>query len=100
RYLAGFRILHRYAYVVGPVDGDPCVVYPREARWVGDHGETWIEEQVFAEHPGRWIGDLARQNGWRRIGVYGLDYVMPVRDYRAVADGPAEVVPFDVYLDL
>src|SRR5207244_5834139 len=37
RYLSGFRILHRYAYVVLPVDGDPAVVFPREARWVGDH---------------------------------------------------------------
>ena len=34
RYLSGFRILHRYAYVVVPVDGDPAVVFPREARWV------------------------------------------------------------------
>jgi Xaa-Pro dipeptidase len=100
RYLSGFRILHRYAYVVMPVDGDPAVVYPREARWVGDHGETWVGEQVFAEHPGRWIADRARTGGWRRIGVYGLDYVMPVRDYRPLADGPAEVIPFDEQFDL
>jgi Xaa-Pro aminopeptidase len=100
RYLSGFRILHRYAYVVLPVDGDPAVVYPREARWVGDHGETWVEEQVFAEHPGRWIAEQARDNGWRRIGVSGLDYVMPVRDYRALADGPAEIVAFDEQFDL
>ena len=60
RYLSGFRILHRYAYVVLPVDGEPSVVFPREARWVGDHGEAWIEDQVFAEHPGQWIADRAR----------------------------------------
>ena len=99
RYLSGFRILHRYAYVVVPVDGDPAVVFPREARWVGDHGEAWME-QVFAEHPGGWIADRGRDQGWRRIGVSGLDYVMAVRDYRALADGPAEVVPFDEQLDL
>ncbi len=99
RYLSGFRILHRYAYVVVPVDGDPAVVFPREARWVGDHGEAWME-QVFAEHPGRWIADQARDNGWRRLGVSGLDYVMAVRDYRALADGPAEVIPFDEQFDL
>lgn len=99
RYLSGFRILHRYAYVVVPVDGDPAVVFPREARWVGDHGEAWIE-QVFAEHPGRWITDQAREQGWKRIGVAGLDYVMPVRDYRALAEGPAEVVAFDEQFDL
>jgi Xaa-Pro aminopeptidase len=99
RYLSGFRILHRYAYVVVPVDGDPAVVFPREARWVGDHGEAWME-QVFAEHPGAWIADQARAHGWRRLGVSGLDYVMAVRDYRALADGPGEVVPFDEQFDL
>jgi hypothetical protein len=53
RYLSGFRLLHRYAYVVLPVEGEPSVVFPKEARWVGDHGEAWIEDKVFAEHPGR-----------------------------------------------
>jgi Xaa-Pro aminopeptidase len=99
RYLSGFRILHRYAYVVVPVDGDPAVVFPREARWVGDHGEAWME-QVFAEHPGAWIAEHAREQGWRRVGVAGLDYVMAVRDYRALADGSAEIVPFDEQFDL
>jgi Xaa-Pro dipeptidase len=100
RYLSGFRILHRYAYVVLPVDGDPAIVFPREARWVGEHEEAWTAEQVFAEHPGRWIAEQARDRGWRRIGVYGLDYVMAVRDYRALADGPAEIGPFDEQFDL
>jgi Xaa-Pro aminopeptidase len=100
RYLSGFRILHRYAYVVLPVGGDPAIVFPREARWVGEHEEAWPSEQVFAEHPGKWIADQARGRGWRRIGVYGLDYVMAVRDYRALADGPAEIVPFDQQFDL
>jgi Xaa-Pro dipeptidase len=86
RYLSGFRILHRYAYVVLPVDGEPSVVFPKEARWVGDHGEAWIEDKVFAEHPGRWIAERAKAEGWSRIGVYGLDYAMPVRDYRELAD--------------
>ena len=99
RYLSGFRILHRYAYVVVPLEGDPAVVFPREARWVGDHGEAWME-QVFADHPGQWIAEQARAGGWRRIGVSGLDYVMAVRDYRALAGGAAEIVPFDEQFDL
>jgi Xaa-Pro dipeptidase len=82
RYLSGFRILHRYAYVVLPVEGEPSVVFPKEARWVGDHGEAWIEDKVFAEHPGQWIAE----RGFAKIGVYGLEYVMPVRDYRPIAD--------------
>jgi Xaa-Pro aminopeptidase len=43
--------------------------------------------------------DRARDRGWRRVGVYGLDYVMPVRDYRALADGGPELVSFDVAFD-
>jgi Xaa-Pro aminopeptidase len=100
RYLSGFRILHRYAYVVVPVEGDPAVVFPKEARWVGDHGETLLEEQVFAEYPGQWIAEQAREQNWERIGVAGLDYVMAVRDYRALVDGQAVIVPFDEQFDL
>jgi Xaa-Pro aminopeptidase len=100
RYLSGFRILHRYAYVVLPVDGEPSIVFPREARWVGDHSEAWIEDRAFAEHPGGWIAEKAAASGWSRVGVYGLDYVMAVRDYRALAEGPAELVPWDQGFDL
>jgi len=98
RYLSGFRILHRYAYVVLPLEGEPSIVFPREARWVGDHSETWIDDRVFADHPGEWIRERAK--GWRRVGVYGLDYVMAVRDFRALAAGPAEVVAWDQGFDL
>jgi Xaa-Pro dipeptidase len=98
RYVSGFRILHRYAYVVLPVEGEPSIVFPREARWVGDHSEVWIEDKVFAERPGEWIRERARD--WKRIGVYGLDYVMAVRDYRALAEGSAELVTWDQGFDL
>jgi Xaa-Pro dipeptidase len=96
-YLSGFQIVHRYAYVVVPADGDPFVVFPTEARYVGEHGTTPLE-QIFQDRPGEHIADRARGSGWRRVGVYGLDYVMAVRDYRAL-DG-LELVPFDVELDL
>lgn len=101
RYVSGFRLLHRYAYVLIPADGEePTAVFPREARWVGDHSETWLEDRVFAELPGEWLAARARDRGWRRLGVYGLDYVLTARDYRALADGPAELVPFDQEYDL
>jgi Xaa-Pro aminopeptidase len=95
-YASGFLIVHRYAYVVLPREGEPAIVFPAEARYVGEHGETWIEEQVFAEHPGEWLADRLRG---QRVGVYGLDHVMPVRDYRALAD-KAELVGWDVGFDL
>jgi Xaa-Pro aminopeptidase len=96
-YLSGFQIVHRYAYVVVPADGDPFVVFPSEARYVGEHG-TALVEQRFDPHPGAAIADSATGAGWRRIGVYGLDYVMTVRDYRPLEG--FEIVPFDVEFDL
>ena len=96
-YLSGFQIVHRYAYVVIPADGAPVAVFPGEARYVGEHGTARIE-QVFHELPGEEIASRARASGWGRIGVYGLDYVMPVRDYRAL-DG-MDVVSFDEEFDL
>ena len=98
-YLSGFVIVHRYAYVVLPLDGEPAIVFPGEARYVGEHGTTWVDEQVFVDTPGTWMRDRARERGWQRLGVYGLDYVMPVRDYRALADRGPELVPFDVEFD-
>ena len=100
RYVSGFRLLHRYAYVLIPLEEEPTVVFPREARWVGDHGESWLEDRVFAEHPGEWLRDRFRDRGWQRVGVYGLDFVMAVRDYQALAAGPAELVGWDAGFDL
>jgi Xaa-Pro dipeptidase len=97
-YLSGFQIVHRYAYVVVPADGEPQIVFPTEARYVGEHGTAQLE-QVFHDLPGEHIAASARDRGWRRIGVYGLDYIMSVRDYRAL-EGSAELVPFDVEYDL
>jgi len=97
-YLSGFVIVHRYAYVLLPLDGEPAIVFPSEARYVGEHGTTWIEEQVFVDRPGEWLGERIRDRGWKRVGVFGLDYIMTVRDYRAL-EGAAELVPWDVEFD-
>jgi Xaa-Pro aminopeptidase len=80
-YLSGFRILHRYAYVLLPLDEPPTNIFPGEGRWVGDHSEGWVEDRVFAETPGKWIASRIAARGWNRVGVYGMDLVMPVRDY-------------------
>jgi Xaa-Pro dipeptidase len=94
-YLSGFVIVHRYAYVYVPIESDPAIVFPREARYVGEHGTTWIEEQVFVDRPGDWLADRVRG---KRVGVYGLDYAMTVRDYAAL-EGAAELVSWDVEFD-
>lgn len=100
RYVSGFRLVHRYAYVLIELSGDPCKVFPSEARYVGEHAGGFIEEQVFADRPGTWLHDHLVARGCRRVGVYGLDYIMCVRDYQALASGGLEVVPFDDELDL
>ncbi|HEX6663542.1 MAG TPA: M24 family metallopeptidase [Gaiellaceae bacterium] len=95
-YISGFQIVHRYAYVLLPREGEPTIIFPAEARYVGEHGTSWIEDQVFADRPGAWLAD--RLKG-KRVGVYGLDYVFTVRDFEA-AQHTAELVPFDVEFDL
>lgn len=99
RYVSGFRIVHRYVYVLLPIDGAPIIVFPAEARYVGRHADTWIEQHEFPQAPGEWLRNHARTHSLKRIGVYGLDEVMPVRDYRALADG-VDLVPFDAPFDL
>ncbi|MBA2474446.1 MAG: aminopeptidase P family protein [Actinobacteria bacterium] len=99
-YLSGFVIVHRYAYVLLPREGEPSIVFPSEARYVGEHGTSLIEDQVFVDTPGEWLRERCRERGWRRLGVYGLDYVMTVRDFRALSAGDLELVPFDVEFDL
>ena len=93
-YLSGFQIVHRYAYVVLPLEGDPSIVFPSEARYVGIHGTSRIEDQVFVDRPGEWIADRLRGP---RVGVYGLDYVMTVRDYAAMQ--VLDLVPWDIEFD-
>jgi Xaa-Pro dipeptidase len=95
-YLSGFQIVHRYAYVLLPREGEPAIVFPSEARYVGEHGTSWIEEQAFADRPGEWLAERLRG---QRVGVYGLDYIMPVRDYGPLADA-CELVAWDLGFDL
>ena len=95
-YLSGFTIVHRYAYVLLPLEDDPAIVFPREATYVGEHGTTWIDEQVFVDRPGERLADRVRG---KRVGVFGLDYVMPVRDFTALDGAAAEIVSWDVAFD-
>jgi Xaa-Pro dipeptidase len=94
-YMSGFVIVHRYAYVLLPLEGEPSIVFPTEARYVGEHGTTWLDDQVFVDRPGEWLAGRVRG---KRVGVYGLDYVMAVRDYRAL-EGAADVVAWDEQFD-
>jgi Xaa-Pro aminopeptidase len=100
-YMSGFRMVHRYAYVLLPTDGEaPTNVFPREARWVGAHSDSVIEDKAFADVPGSWLADRFRERGWKRVGVYGLDYYMPVRDFEALRWSDSQLVRWDEGFDL
>lgn len=100
RYVSGFEIVHRYAYAVLPLEGEPTLLFPGEARWIGDKHKPWVSDHVWADVPGRWLRDRVESSGWKRLGVYGLNYVMTVRDYRELAAGNYELVPFDFQFDM
>ena len=99
-YVSGFEIVHRYVYVALPLSGEPTLVFPREARWIGDKQKPWVRDHVWPEVPGQWIRERAQEHGWKRIGVYGMNFVMAVRDYRELINGSFELVPFDHQFDM
>jgi Xaa-Pro dipeptidase len=99
-YMSGFEIVHRYVYVLFPLQGEPTLVFPREARWIGDKAKPWVKDHVWPEVPGQWVRDAAIERGWKRLGVYGMNFVMAVRDYRELSSGALEMVPFDTQFDM
>lgn len=99
-YTSGFEIVHRYVYVVIPLEGEPTLVFPREARWIGDKKKPWVKDQVWPHVPGQWLRDRAAERKWKRVGTYGMNFVMAVCDYRELAQGPFELVPFDQEFDM
>ncbi len=100
RYLSGFEIVHRYAYLLLPAQGEPELVFPREARWIGDKKKPWVRRHHWPEVPGAWVVEQARERGWERLAVYGTDHVLWVRDFRELASSGLELVPFDRPFDL
>jgi Xaa-Pro aminopeptidase len=99
RYLAGFHILHRYSYVIITPNDDPIVVFPKEATWVGDHSATFIGRRELPVHCGEWIADYLKSQGANKVGVYGLEYIMNVRDFKGLAAGGFDLIDFDIPFD-
>src|SRR2546428_3149005 len=99
-YASGFEIVHRYVYLLLPLEDEPTLVFPREARWIGDKAKPWVRNQVWPDVPGHWICERAEERKWKRIGVYGMNFIMAVRDYRELAQASLELVPFDFEFDM
>ncbi len=100
RYVSGFEIVHRYCYVLIPPEGELTLVFPAEARWIGDKSKPWVREHVWPAVPGQWIAERAKEKKWKRIGVYGLKHVMAVVDYQALVAAGLELVDFDFAFDM
>jgi Xaa-Pro dipeptidase len=100
RYVSGFEIVHRYVYVLIPLAGEPVLVFPREARWIGDKTKPWVREHVWAEIPGKWLREQAEKKHWKHIATHGMEFVMAVRDFRELQGGAFELVPFDYQFDM
>lgn len=100
RYTSGFEIVHRYVYVLLPLSGEPVLVFPREARWIGDKKSPWVREKVWPDIPGKWLRDEIEKRHWKRVAVYGLDFIMAVRDYRELQQSSFETLPFDFQFDM
>src|SRR6267142_2679569 len=62
--------------------------------------EGAVRYKVWAEIPGKWLRDESEKRHWKRVAVYGLDFVMAVRDYRELQQGAFELVPFDFRFDM
>ena len=99
-YTSGFEIVHRYVYVLIPLNGEPTLIFPQEARWIGDKKKPFVTDKVWADIPGRWLRERAQDSNWKRIAVYGMDYIMAVRDYRELQQGSFELIPFDFHFDM
>jgi Xaa-Pro dipeptidase len=98
-YTSGFEIVHRYVYVLIPLEGEPTLVFPREARWIGDKKKPWVKDHIWPDIPGAWLRERIVERKWKKIGTYGMNFVMAVRDYRELAQGSFELVPFDQEFD-
>src|SRR5437660_10886229 len=85
-YTSGFEIVHRYVYVLLPLSGEPTLVFPREARWIGDKQAPCVGDQVSAEMPHQWLREKLEEKRWKRVGVDGLDSIMAVADYRELQE--------------
>src|SRR5260370_39299850 len=80
-YVSGFEIVHRYVYVLIPLDGKPTLVFLREARWIGDKAKPWVKDQVWPHVPGHWLAERGFGKKWKHVVVYRIKFLIDVRDF-------------------
>ena len=55
RYVSGFEIVHRHVCVLIELDRNSHLIFPAEARWIGDKKKPWVRDHIWADVPGDWI---------------------------------------------
>ena len=64
-YASGFEIVHRYVYVLIPLTGEPTLLFPQEARWIGDKKKPFVQQKVWTDI----LGPLAANVHRTRAGI-------------------------------
>lgn len=99
RYVSGFEVVHRYVYVLIERDGEERIIFPEEARWIGDKDKPWVRDHYWPEVPGDWIREHGQEQGWSNLAVYGMDQIMTVEDYRALSEANFDLRDFNTEFD-
>src|SRR5260370_7404858 len=73
-YMSGFEIVHRYVYVLFPLEGEPTLVFPREARWIGDKRKPWVKDHVWPEIPRQCIPDPPAERRCKPLAPSALHF--------------------------
>lgn len=59
-----------------------------------------MKDHLWPDVPGHWIRERGQERGWKRVGVYGMEFIMAVRDYVELGRASFELVPFDRHFDM
>lgn len=86
RYVSNFPIIVRLGYCVIPIQGDPTLIIPAYKMWA--QRLSWIEDiRVSGDIIGELIKVLSSlEYKARKVGVVGLNDVMPLAHYHSVAE--------------
>ena len=100
-YVSGFEIVHRYVYVLIPLEGDPTLLSSRRRRaGSATRRSRSSRKKSGPRFPAAGCASARMTQAGSGVAVYGLDYIMAVRDYRELQQGPFELVPFDFHFDM
>lgn len=97
RFLVNFMPYFNRALLAVPVAGDPvlvCGLSPRVYPWIHSVTVLELEDILPGKRPAERLMELAKERGWKRIGVVDLDK-MPHELHRELVTAKVELVPLE-----